>query len=204
MQSDEKTWKRIESRSLEGSEFLTSDVCEVIRLQKFDCPIEIDGERFVINKETPISITEDNDDNRLYYNFHVARDFFPILPSKEQLISVLRQGDDRNSNSLILNVYGFFELRARECINIISDPTIIFRNETFQAGNGYAGVESSNDKRFVDAMYLEAIIHWKKHLETGITGLYSDDMHGGYIENLINEIENLKVDFERQIENDYR
>ncbi|MNT01434.1 hypothetical protein D3C72_1359000 [compost metagenome] len=117
---------------------------------------------------------------------------------------MLRQGDDRNSNSLILNVYGFFELRARECINIISDPTIIFRNETFQAGNGYVGVESSNDKRFVDAMYLEAIIHWKKHLETGITGLYSDDMHGGYIENLINEIENLKVDFERQIENDYR
>ncbi|OJV55787.1 MAG: hypothetical protein BGO31_16970 [Bacteroidetes bacterium 43-16] len=199
LQNDKQTWKKVEFNGLEGSEFLTNNTHDLTKLQVFNTPIEIDGQIWMINKESS-SLFEP--DGELYYNIFVVRDFFPLLPSKEQLTSVIKQGDDRNFNALVLNVYGFFELRARESIGAIVDPTIIFRNETSIPYNGYVGEKAANEKGYIDELYFDALLNWKDHLDTGLTNYFSDESQHGNLDMILLEIENMKAAFESNLESE--
>lgn len=94
-------------------------------------------------------------------------------PSEAELISVIRQGDDRQTNSLLLNIYGFFEIREHYSVDY-HDPSIVLRFETFLAGNDYVGESAANDEDEIEKNYAHALNYWDMHLKTGKTHFYTD------------------------------
>ncbi|MES2566219.1 MAG: hypothetical protein V4565_05100 [Bacteroidota bacterium] len=149
---------------LENKDFLSEMVFELIRLQKTKTVVHINGKSYKVLPEEGYS--------DLTYDVYVKRNMFPLIPSKEQLVSTIRQGDDRIINSLILNVYGFFELRDFHTMQIqIDDPTLVFRYETFSPYNDYVGMDASNDSRHINNLYTTFLKGWHEHLNGGHTNM---------------------------------
>ena len=172
LQSNKKTWREISSRELQEEDFLTEDAYAIIRLQKRkwwkvganSLPIEEEMKRQYSVKELR---------ERLFYNVYAVREFMPISPSREQLVSVLHCGDDRADNSLILTIDGLFELRS--CRFSLIDPFVAVKFGRFQISGGYLGPEPVKDKKYVDAIYRRALELWITHTITGETNLYGKD-----------------------------
>lgn len=193
LQNDKKTWRRIiMNEPLRDSDFLSSEIYEFFKLQEIDSEIELDRKVWELNSTSG----QVGQDNGLEYKILVKRYFYPLVPSFEQLISVIKQGDDRLHNSLILNVFGFFELRNFDTINIsIEDPTIVFRHETFSIGNDYVGSNASKDDLLMQNIYSTAIENWLDHLKTGRTNFYADFHTIKKIDYLLEELDKFKANF---------
>jgi hypothetical protein len=184
------SWKKIDSKELSKTDLLTSDICELIKLQEIDENVVLDGKEWKLNS-TSMSFGENN---YAYYGIYTKRKISPLIPSKEQLKSVLAQGDDRINNTLILNAYGLFELREFNTLNLsFKDPSIVMRNETFIAGNGYVGNNVIGDDNYVNQLYRNALSFWLMHLKSGKTNFYSDVNTNQTESELINEIENVEL-----------
>lgn len=190
----DKTWREVISRELVKTDFTTSHVFEMILLQKMDTSITVGGKKWRVEPDHSTLGETDT----LYYKVYVDRSIFPIIPSKEQLISVIKQGDDRYTNSLILNTYGFYELREFRTMNIsYEDPTIVLRNETFQAGNEYVGRVASEHSRFIDSLYIDSLYYWSINMESGKTNMYSDYNVSENLEDIIEKIKSLEKEFSK-------
>ena len=112
-----------------------------------------------------------------------------IIPSKEQYIEVIRNGDDSIDKKVVLHLNGIFEVVANDHFNI--DSEYVGRSESLDAGNGYVGVAASEDADYIDrsyAMFLKAWIHFIKH---GTRKVYLDLYPTESIEQLLKELENL-------------
>ncbi len=154
---------------LYDDDFVTLKPSKVIAFQHQEVKIKNHLETFGTKHEAPHP-----NDTKLYFRAMVKRSVFPKIPSREQLVSVLKQGDDRGANSLLLNVFGFFELRDGYSFDI-DDPSVIVRFETFAAENDYVGESASKDNSHVDTHYGLALQYWLVHLETGVTNFRSVD-----------------------------
>lgn len=182
------SWRKVAcgNREILDSDFLCAHVFELIRLQKNNTSLELNGTVYNIKREIG------NDRRIIYYDVFVKREIFPFTPSKEQLRSVINQGDDRINNSLILNVYGFFEVRDFHTMDInTDDPTLVFRYETFGAGNGYVGAESADDNGFIDDLYALFLLGWYNHLVSGATNMYFEKEATESEQEIINKINSL-------------
>jgi len=198
LQSDKKTWRRLASNDWLETDFKTDDLYEIIQLQEVDRTVTIDSQAYRLN------VTESSFGDmahELHYCVYVHRDYFPITPSMEQMVSVIKHGDDRISNALILNVHGFFELRERGTVNLaIVDPTIIARYETFVAGNGYVGQKPANDMAFINRVYNDFIAAWADHVQSGATDIDMGEMVPVQPDDCLAEIDKARQDFERAAE----
>lgn len=156
------TWRRsYHGEGLRESDFTSRHVFELVRRQIRAAVVEAEGVTHQVGK------------NGMYYHVLVKRDRFPKTPSKEQLRSVIRHGDDGVTNSLVLKVYGFFELRNFSTMDIqIDDPALVFRYETFGEENGYVGGGSADDHRYIDDLYTTFLEGWLSHLRSGATNMY--------------------------------
>jgi hypothetical protein len=97
------------------------------------------------------------------------------LPSREQLISVIANGDDRKNNSVIFNSEGLFELIDCDFFDISQEyPNIVMRYETFTAGNDFVGIEAANDNRLIKDIYTQSLEYWLIYLLTNKTHFYAD------------------------------
>lgn len=164
-------WREVGNKDILESDFVTNDQSELIKIQKVDAEINIGGKDWLLN---PAKRSKNKLDT-LYYFIRVSRDIIPDNPSREQLVAVIRNGNDSVSNTLILNIDGKFELRDFFKLNLtFEDPTIVFRNEAFMAENDYVGIAASEDKQHIDDIYNVSIRHWESHLEYGITNIFSD------------------------------
>ena len=187
---NDKSWRALKSRKLMQSDFLTSKSSEIIQLQEHELTLNLEDKDWKINHS---AVNKLGDRSHLYYNVYVNRSFFPKLPSKEQLISVMKQGDDRMHNSLILNVFGFYELRNFHTLILnIKDPTIVYRNETWSRGNGYVGEEILKNSAFLDSIYENSLEYWLTHLQNGLTNMYSDIQATMTLDEIISEIKLLE------------
>jgi hypothetical protein len=170
LQADKRTWKKIETDAILENDFVTSDIYELVRLQNLEATVLVDGDILTVRDEGVLS----DEDDTIHYAVQAHRDYFPLIPSREQLVSTIRHGDDNVSNALILNIFGYFELRNRETVNAsIEDPTIVVRSETFGAGNGYVGEEAAVDDKHIDMYYAEYLRVWAHHLENGMTNIFT-------------------------------
>jgi len=195
LQKNKVDWEEISGPDLDKNDFLTSDTYEVIQLQEIDAKITIDGKEWKLNHSSGLL----GDAERLDYHVYVHRSLFPLTPSKDQLVSIILQGDDRINNSLILNVYGFYELRPSDTINLlIDDPSIVVRYETFVAGNEYVGKNAAMDTVFIDQLYASTLEFWLIHLQTGKTNYYSAEESHSSSEEIVNQIQEQKIIFEKK------
>jgi len=190
LQSD-LSWRKIETRDIQDIDFLTPDVYELIKIQEVNGQIKLNNKNWKLNPTSSLF----GEKQKLNYRIFTIRCIKPPIPSRDQLISVIAQGDDRINNSLILNVHGLFELRDFYTLNLsFKDPTIVLRNETFSAGNGYVGKDAAKDANLIKGLYAVSLYHWLIHLQNGLTNMYSDTiMTDKPINELIKEIEDIKI-----------
>lgn len=189
---NDKTWHLLNERQLKDKDYLTSNVSEIIKLQEIDRPIDLNGRQWKLN---PTS-SSFGDESVLTYQVYTNRDIIPRTPSRDQLKSIIAQGDDSFNNSLILNPHGFYELRNFHTLNFsIKDPTILHRHETFSAGNDYVGQEASEDQSLIDELYSTSLEHWLINLKYGRLNMYSDHHTQKTAEELIIEIEEIKTGY---------
>lgn len=94
-----------------------------------------------------------------------------MKPNKENLIEVIKNGDDSHNNVLVLNLDASFELINGDGIDDVKNVkgnNYIVRYETFNAGKDYVGKSASNDNKFIDRIYNKSLEYWNKYTETKI------------------------------------
>jgi len=160
---------------------------------------EYNGKVWYVNEK---EIVDYSTREKLYYTIKVKRVLFPKLPSEDQLISTIRQGDDRKANRLVLNVFGFFELRYAECVEFI-DPTIVVRFETFNAQHDYVGESAALDTRHIRRLYNSGLEYWLKHLHSGVTCFYCDIEGTISQSEVLRQIAEMETEINRMRENYY-
>ena len=187
---NDNSWRPInEDLLLNVNDFQTNDPEEVVQMSSGEGQIELDGISYNVNP----TVVHFGHDNVLNSTSTVFRQELPKLPSVEQLREVIAGGDDSQHNSLILNVYGDFELRPRPPYDIsLNDPTVIVRNETYSAGNGYVGTEAAQDEKHIEQEYAAALAIWLRHLKTGVTRVYCDAMATKPVNDILSEIYQLE------------
>jgi len=186
---DRKWRKLLKDVRLQESDFRTTDASVVIRdSPPRDSSIVLDGVTYKVNP-TVASLA----DNVLSSASSVIRAKFPAVPQLDQLRQAIRNGDDSQTNALVLNAQGSFELRPRPPYNIsLNDPTVVVRHETFIAGNGYVGAEAAKHAQFIDEIYATSIDAWIAHLKTGKTQVYSELPSRRSVADLLSELENMR------------
>lgn len=131
-------------------------------------PITINGEIVDINGNgTSLSVDQ--------YEFKIivhrmTRPKNPIF-TREQLKTVLLNGDDNYSNSLVIDYDGYPQLVQhidRTPAHITEYPV---RYESFSSGAGYVGSEESLNH--LEEVYLALLEAWEMHLSTGCS-VYCD------------------------------
>lgn len=107
--------------------------------------------------------------------FRVVRGSTPRTPTKEELLRVIKSGNDRMTNTLVINLDGQFKLKPWVGENWpIFDLDIAVRMETSSAGNGYVGPEAAADPKYIDRLYRDYLWLWNRHLETGLMNIFED------------------------------
>ena len=170
LQSDREIWREIYSCELQPDDFITENIYEIIRLQD-EKWWKISAEGSFVSEEISLIRSFKEVAQRLFYRVFAIRGDSPVLPSKEQLISVIRQGDDRLDNTLVLNIDGLFELRSYR-MGVIADPTVIVRFKRFPCNEGYVGVTASNEEELMERYYRESIRLWLEHNTTGKMNIF--------------------------------
>lgn len=190
----DQSWRLVEDNApLAESDFLTSDAIEVIRLQELNTELRLNNETWKINPDFRSIYGDD-----LTYRILVMRESYPQLPSREQLQSVIKQGDQRVSNCFILNVYGFYELRDYLTLNLdIKDPTVVCYNPEMdkEEGLSYVGKTAASHERHIESLYLYSLELWLKHLKTGSTSMWMDFSSDISLEGVNAEINNFREEF---------
>jgi len=167
----DRSWRKkgLHNHKIKESDFMTGDIYELVQIQQINTNIHLNGKDWYVNQ------TGGYHANSLEYRIFTIRVNKPLMPSRDQLISVLAQGDDRITNVLILNVHGFFELRYIGTINsLIKDPAIVMRYMTFPSRSGCVGPKVVKISKYIDVIYSDSLLYWADHLETGKTNYYCD------------------------------
>jgi hypothetical protein len=109
------------------------------------------------------------------------------IPSRDQLVEVIRLTDDSHNNFLSLDLEGRFAVIRHDEASW-SRPTWAVRHETFGAGNNYAGPGAADDAEYMDELYRDMLAGWLEHLETGAMECYLDIPADATTEQLISKI----------------
>ena len=87
--------------------------------------------------------------------------------NKNQLIQEIASKKDDRDYRLIVDLNGYFKLIDLDFWN--DNMNYVMKIETFDAGNGYVGINASKDMRFIDDLYETALEAWNEHKKTGAT-----------------------------------
>lgn len=100
-------------------------------------------------------------------NVTVHRVTRPPIPSKKEMIQALLRGNDTHSNTLALMLDGHFRLLNRDAEDVVHSPEIAVRTETFDAGKGYVGPNSTTatSDRYSNELYVAFLENWLSHLK---------------------------------------
>jgi len=185
----DQSWRTCsENKKLEPTDLVCKSVEEAVSLRVLKGELQIGDTTYEVEPEFIPSKHPD-----LHYTSSIFRKDFPKIPSRDQLVGVIRQGNDSVSNSLILNGSGDFELLPRSPSDPLrKNPNCVVRFETFQFGNDYVGVRASNDDALIDNLYVTLLECWVDHLMDGSTKEFVDTYTSADAEALLRELDKLK------------
>lgn len=104
-----------------------------------------------------------NDD--FYIEIVVHRNLKPNIFTKNELKKILKEGDDRYNNSLIIDFEGNVKLVQSNPEDVISHANYAVVNKVYNSGNGFVGRDF--DDSYIELIYLNLLDNWVLHLETG-------------------------------------
>jgi hypothetical protein len=188
LQKDESWRNTTEEQEFMTSDFATESAYEITSRSYSENTIELEG---IIYDIDPRMWPTDHE--QLHFTSRVFRRLYPSEPTFEQLIETITLGNDLVSNVLVLNVNGRFELRQSPPFNqLINDPTIVVRHETYVAGNGYVGLDAGKDKKFIEDELTMSLDFWVGHLKNHITQNYSDLNSAQSLEEIRNDLKQIR------------
>ncbi|MGA3513414.1 hypothetical protein [Lactiplantibacillus plantarum] len=92
--------------------------------------------------------------------------------SKDQLVEVIKNGDDNLTNMVVVSNQGDFLLfpyeKHSDNTDVFSYDFAVVNGDSFQPHNGYIGVEAANDEEFVTNEYNRVNKAWQRHLKTRV------------------------------------
>lgn len=98
--------------------------------------------------------------------------------SKDQLVEVIKNGDDNLTNMVVVSKQGDFSLfpyeKHSDNTDVFSYDFAVVNGESFQPHNDYVGVEAANDEEFITNEYNRLNKAWHRHLKTGVLEQASD------------------------------
>ena len=176
LQSD-GSWRRLDFRrkgasflNIMDSDLILTDVREAKKYEKRK-EIENIGEKTYFVNPNTVQVFSDKH-AFVFPRLHRTR--VPRRFTREELHSVIANGDDSIYNALILDFDGRFSLIDFHSPERI-DSEIAVRNECFCAGNGYVGRDAANDGEHMDETYLGMLDGWIKHLTTRKLDIFVDE-----------------------------
>jgi len=190
LQKDE-SWRECTSdKKLKESDFTCTTASDVIKRSNNKGMLEINGTVYEID---PDQVDFFGGKKYLSYSSSVFRRICPKEPTLAQLKSIIASGDDSTDNCLILNAQGNFELRQSPPFNqLINDPSIVVRHESFVCGNGYVGPEAAAHDTLMHDLFVSSLEHWKNHLKYHTTQEYSDTHSSKTLKQIQKELEELR------------
>ena len=194
LQKDE-SWREFTSdKKLQESDFTCTAASDVTKHSNNKGMLEINSTEYIID---PDQVEYPSEKKYLYHSSCVFRRDYPEKPILEQLKSTIAAGDDSVNNCLILNVHGKFELKQSPPFNqLINDPIIVVRHETFICGNGYVGPEAAAHDTLMHDLFVSSLEHWKNHLKYHTTQEYSDTHSSKTLKQIQKEMEELRKNWQ--------
>jgi len=92
------------------------------------------------------------------------------MPTRQQLVNEIKEGNDNFNNRLILKLNGEFEIvpfHTSEDAQNFELLEYVTRWETFDAGNDYVGIEASKDNGLIEEIMNWAECAWREYKVTG-------------------------------------
>ena len=190
-----ETWREYTSDDkLQESDFTCTTAADVTNRSNIKGMFEINGETYEVN---PSLMELGSSKKYLNYSSSMFRQIYPEKPTLAQLKSTIASGDDSTNNCLILNVQGNFELKQAPPFNqLINDPSIVLRHETFTRDNDYVGSEAAADDELMRYLFTSSLEYWKKHLKYHTTHEYSDTRASKTLEQIQEELEELRKNWQ--------
>ena len=170
LQKDSSWRNTTKDKELKKSDFSSDSAAKIMSLSISKPTMQLEGTTYDINPHEWPTTHE-----QLHFSSRVFRRQYPSEPTFDQLKKTITLGNDAVNNVLILNVNGKFELRQSPPFNqLINDPTIVVRHETYIAGNGYVGAKAGKENKFIDDEFRVSLEFWVDHLKNHIIREYSD------------------------------
>jgi hypothetical protein len=98
--------------------------------------------------------------------------------SKDQLVEVIKNGDDNLTNMVVVSNQGDFLLfpyeKHSDNTDVFSYDFAVVNGDSFQPHNGYIGVEAANNEEFITNEYNRLNKAWHRHLKTRVLEQASD------------------------------
>jgi len=180
-------------------DYVTQDPNDIIKKQVKNTSVAISGKKYSVE---PVVFNLAKATTTLHYQALVYRKLFPEIPSLNQLQKAIHDGNDREYNCLVLNVYGEFELRQpKNYNNMYQDPTVVVRHEISVPGNGYVGPEAAKDTEYVETQYRTSLYFWNKHLKSYKTNYFIDMDVSKSIKQIVAEMEIIEAEWKSQVGN---
>lgn len=157
--------------------------------------VEIDGEEYNTAVPTEAKL---GDSSNYHFQIMVHRQTKPNVFTYSDVERVIRSGNDDVYNSLIIDFEGIPGLVQLDDIND-GRGNYAVRFETFCAGNGYVGRDTSGNH--INDTYIGLLEGWCTHLKCG-KSIYFDFVDGAQSESeLLGEIEELTDNLPRNLDN---
>ncbi len=191
------TWRKCEYQSkMEPNDFSTNDPTIIISKQIVNVAQEINNKSYIIKREKEITPTKDD---QLFYAARILRKDFPPIPTIERLKDVIRGGDNKHINVLIIDVNGDFKLKQAPPFDFtIKDPTVCVRHEAFAAGNDHVGKNAAESASLINSLYRDMLERWVTHLRTGKVDIFVDYSARKGTEALLEELKEMKKNWQSQ------
>ncbi|EGT3617628.1 hypothetical protein FHH43_15590 [Clostridium perfringens] len=103
--------------------------------------------------------------DNFYIEIIVHRKTKPNIFTIDDIRRVLKEGDDRYNNSLIIDFEGNLKLIQSNPVDIICHSNYAVSNEVYNSGNGFVGRDFS--ELYIRYIYLNMLDNWFLHLESG-------------------------------------
>ena len=97
-----------------------------------------------------------------------------MVPSKEQLVKIIAEGDNSINNSLVITIDGVFELRDFDSAKSNVNNDLVGRFETLGANNVDIGIEAAQDRHFISMIYTALLECWYYFNLSGAKDIYMD------------------------------
>lgn len=187
------SWRIIsEDRAIMDFDFATEDIEEIKSKSQKGLCFEFEGKTISIGSDKNVVMHENY--LNLSFTSSIFRKLFPNNPNYNQMIQAISCGNDSYNNTLILNIFGDFELRRDLNGGIVgNDPSIVARHDPFLAGNGYVGLKALQGRRdWLEDLYRTSLKYWKDHFVSHRTQEHVNHIVDDRLEDIRRDLEKIK------------